>query len=221
MKFFIDTANLAHIAEARDLGILNGVTTNPSLMAKEGIVGTDNVLRHYKAICDLVGDDCDVSAEVISTDFEGMVREGKILAGIAPNIVVKVPMIRDGVRAIRWFTDHEIATNCTLVFSAGQAILAAKAGATYVSPFIGRIDDMSWDGIALIEQISNIYVNCGFETQILAASVRNSLHIVKCAEAGADVVTCPLSAMLGLLYHPLTDIGLATFLADHKKANNN
>lgn len=219
MKFFIDTANLNHIAEARDLGILDGVTTNPSLMAKEGIVGNDAILKHYKAICDLVGENCDVSAEVISTDFEGMIREGKILAGIAPNIVVKVPMIKDGVKAIRWFSDNEIATNCTLVFSAGQAILAAKAGATYVSPFVGRIDDMSWDGMALISQISEIYINCGFDTQILAASVRNSLHIVKCAEAGADVVTCPLSAITGLLYHPLTDIGLATFLADHKKAN--
>jgi transaldolase len=219
MKFFIDTANLAQIAEARDLGVLDGVTTNPSLMAKEGISGTDNVLRHYKAICDLVGDDCDVSAEVISTDFDGMVREGKILAGIAPNIVVKVPMIKDGVKAIRWFTDHEIATNCTLVFSAGQAILAAKAGATYVSPFIGRIDDMSWDGMALIEQMSQIYINCGYDTQILAASVRNSLHIVKCAEAGADVITAPLDAITGLLYHPLTDIGLAKFLADHQKGN--
>jgi transaldolase len=220
MKFFIDTANLAQIAEARDLGVLDGVTTNPSLMAKEGISGNDNVLRHYKAICDLVGEDCDVSAEVISTDFEGMVREGKILAGIAPNIVVKVPMTKDGVKAIRWFTNHEIATNCTLVFSAGQAILAAKAGATYVSPFIGRIDDMSWDGMELIEQLSQIYINCGYDTQILAASVRNPLHIVKCAEAGADVITAPLDAIMGLLYHPLTDIGLAKFLADHKKVNS-
>jgi transaldolase len=220
MKFFIDTANLAQIAEARDLGVLDGVTTNPSLMAKEGISGNDNVLRHYKAICDLVGEDCDVSAEVISTDFDGMVREGKILAGIAPNIVVKVPMTKDGVKAIRWFTNHDIATNCTLVFSAGQAILAAKAGATYVSPFIGRIDDMSWDGMALIEQLSHIYVTCGYDTQILAASVRNPLHIVKCAEAGADVITAPLDAIMGLLYHPLTDIGLAKFLADHKKANS-
>ena len=219
MKFFIDTANLNQIAEARDFGVLDGVTTNPSLMAKEGISGTDNVLRHYKAICDLVGEDCDVSAEVISTDFDGMVREGKVLASIATNIVVKVPMTKDGIKAIRWFTDHDIATNCTLVFSAGQAILAAKAGATYVSPFVGRIDDMSWDGMDLIEQISNIYVNCGYGTQILAASVRNSLHIVKCAEAGADVITAPLDAIMGLLYHPLTDIGLAKFLADHKKVN--
>lgn len=219
MKFFIDTANLNQIKEAKDLGILDGVTTNPSLMAKEGITGHDNVMKHYKAICDIVGSG-DVSAEVISTDFEGMIEEGKKLAAIDPNIVVKVPMIKDGIKAISWFTANGIRTNCTLVFSAGQAILAAKAGATYLSPFIGRVDDISWDGMDLISQISHIYNMQGFETEILAASVRNSLHIVKAAEAGANVVTCPLDAILGLLNHPLTDIGLAKFLADHKKANN-
>lgn len=218
MKFFIDTANLNQIKEAKDLGILDGVTTNPSLMAKEGITGAENVLKHYKAICEIVGSG-DVSAEVISTDFAGMIEEGKKLAAIDPNIVVKVPMIKDGIKAISWFTANGIRTNCTLVFSAGQAILAAKAGATYLSPFIGRIDDISWDGMDLISQISHIYTMQGYETQILAASVRNSLHIVKAAEAGADVVTCPLDAILGLLNHPLTDIGLAKFLADHKKAN--
>ena len=217
MKFFIDTANLEQIKEAQDLGILDGVTTNPSLMAKEGITGDANVKAHYKAICDLV--EGDISAEVISTDFEGMIAEGKELAAIHDNIVVKVPMTKDGVKAIRWFTDHDIRTNCTLVFSAGQAILAAKAGATYLSPFIGRIDDMNWDGIELIAQISDIYAIQGYSTEILAASIRTPLHIVRAAEAGADVCTCPLSSILGLLKHPLTDIGLAQFLADHKKAN--
>ncbi|NBP06458.1 MAG: fructose-6-phosphate aldolase [Bacteroidetes bacterium] len=217
MKFFIDTANLDQIREANELGILDGVTTNPSLMAKEGITGHDNVLNHYKAICNIVNGD--VSAEVISTDFKGMVEEGERLAGLHPNIVVKVPMIVDGVKAISHFTQKGIRTNCTLVFSAGQAILAAKAGATYLSPFIGRLDDSSWDGMELIQQIADIYSIQGYETQILAASIRNPLHIVKSAEAGADVVTCPLSAIMGLFKHPLTDIGLAQFLADHKKAN--
>lgn len=219
MKFFIDTANLAQIQEAKDLGILDGVTTNPSLMAKEGIVGNDNVMKHYKDICKIVGKG-DVSAEVISTDFNSMIEEGKTLAAIDSNIVVKVPMIRDGVKAISWFTANGIRTNCTLVFSAGQAILAAKAGATYLSPFIGRVDDISWDGMDLISQISHIYAIQEYDTQILAASVRNSLHIVKAAENGAHVVTCPLDAIMGLLNHPLTDIGLAKFLADHKKANS-
>lgn len=214
MKFFIDTANLAQIEEARDLGILDGVTTNPSLMAKEGIRGEANVQAHYKKICNLV--DGDVSAEVISTDYAGMIKEGEALANLHPNIVVKVPMIKDGVKALKYFSDNGIRTNCTLVFSAGQAILAAKAGATYVSPFIGRVDDINWDGVALIEQLVGIYDNCGFETQILAASIRNPLHIVKCAELGADVVTCPLGSILGLLKHPLTANGLAKFLADHK-----
>lgn len=218
MKFFIDTANLEQIQEAQDLGILDGVTTNPSLMAKEGITGEANVRAHYKAICDIV--EGDVSAEVISTTYEEMIKEGEELAAIDDKIVVKVPMIKDGIRAIRYFTDNDIRTNCTLVFSAGQAILAAKAGATYLSPFIGRVDDISWDGTELIEQISNIYAIQGFSTEILAASIRNPLHIVKAAEAGADVCTCPLSSILGLLNHPLTDIGLAKFLADHKKASN-
>jgi len=218
MKFFVDTANLEQIKEARDLGILDGVTTNPSLMAKEGITGEANVRGHYKAICELV--DGDISAEVIATDFEGMIKEGQELADIHPNIVVKVPMIKDGIKAIRWFTDNGIKTNCTLVFSAGQAILAAKAGATYLSPFIGRVDDMNWDGVELIAQIADIYDIQGFDTQILAASIRNPLHIVRAAEAGADVCTCPLSSILGLLKHPLTDIGLAKFLEDHKKANS-
>lgn len=215
MKFFIDTANLAQIKEANELGILDGVTTNPSLMAKEGIKGHDAVMNHYKTICDMV--DGDISAEVISTDFDGIVEEGKKLAAIHPNIVVKVPMIKDGVKALKWFTDNGIKTNCTLVFSAGQAILAAKAGATYVSPFIGRIDDSGWDGVELIAQIAHIYSVQGFETEILAASIRNALHIIKCAEAGADVCTCPLESILGLLKHPLTDIGLAKFLEDAKK----
>jgi transaldolase len=218
MKFFIDTANLEQIKEAKALGILDGVTTNPSLMAKEGIKGQDNVFRHYKAICDIVQEG-DVSAEVISTDFAGMVREGEALVEIDENIVVKVPMIPDGIKAIKYFSDKGIRTNCTLVFSAGQAILAAKAGATYLSPFIGRLDDINWDGLQLIQQIVHIYTMYGFETEILAASVRNPLHIVKCAEAGADVVTCPLSAITGLFSHPLTDIGLQKFLDDHKKLN--
>ncbi len=218
MKFFVDTANLDQIREANALGILDGVTTNPSLMAKEGITGQENVLAHYKAICEIV--DGDVSAEVIATDFEGMIAEGEMLAALHPNIVVKVPMIQDGIKAISYFTKKGIRTNCTLVFSAGQAILAAKAGATYLSPFIGRIDDMNWDGMELIEQIAEIYSIQGYETQILAASIRNPLHIVKSAQAGADVVTCPLSAILGMFKHPLTDIGLAQFLADHKKANS-
>ncbi|SHM07264.1 transaldolase [Chitinophaga jiangningensis] len=216
MKFFIDTANLAQIQEAHDLGILDGVTTNPSLMAKEGIKGEAAILQHYKDICEIVGDG-DVSAEVLSTDFASIIEEGKKLAAIDSNIVVKVPMIKDGVKAIKWFTDNNIRTNCTLVFSAGQAILAAKAGATYVSPFIGRIDDSSWDGVELIAQIAQIYSIQGFKTEILAASIRNALHIVKCAEAGADVCTCPLDSILGLLKHPLTDIGLAKFLEDAKK----
>ena len=216
MKFFIDTANLAQIKEAHDLGILDGVTTNPSLMAKEGIKGQEAIVNHYKTICELV-DGGDISAEVISTDFDGIVEEGKKLAAIHPNIVVKVPMIKDGVKAIKWFTDNGIRTNCTLVFSAGQAILAAKAGAAYVSPFIGRIDDSNWDGVDLIAQIAQIYSIQGFKTEILAASIRNALHIVKCAEAGADVCTCPLESILGLLKHPLTDIGLAKFLEDAKK----
>lgn len=217
MKFFIDTASLDQIKEANDLGILDGVTTNPSLMAKEGITGQDNINKHYKAIADMV--DGDVSAEVIATDFEGIVEEGKRLADIAPNIVVKVPMIKEGVKALSYFRDHGIRTNCTLVFSAGQAILAAKAGATYLSPFIGRIDDINWDGMALIEQIAEIYAIQGYETEILAASIRNSKHIVDAARSGADIFTCPLDAVLGLLKHPLTDIGLEKFLADHRKAN--
>jgi transaldolase len=215
MKFFIDTANLAQIKEANELGILDGVTTNPTLMAKEGIKGQEAIFNHYKTICEMV--DGDISAEVISTDFDGIVEEGKKLAAIHPNIIVKVPMIKDGVKAMKWFTDNGIKTNCTLVFSAGQAILAAKAGATYVSPFIGRIDDGGWDGVELIAQIANIYAIQGFKTEILAASIRSPLHIIKCAEAGADVCTCPLESILGLLKHPLTDIGLAKFLEDAKK----
>jgi transaldolase len=220
MKFFIDTANLDQIREANALGVLDGVTTNPSLMAKEGITGKDNVMRHYKAICDIVVEG-DVSAEVIATDFEGMVREGHELAELHPNIVVKIPMIVDGIKALKYFSDRDIRTNCTLVFSAGQALLAAKAGASYVSPFIGRLDDVSTDGLELIEQIRVIYDNYGFDTEILAASVRHPMHIIKCAEIGADVMTGPLSAMLALAKHPLTDIGLAQFLADHKKASSN
>ncbi|HEY8404045.1 MAG TPA: fructose-6-phosphate aldolase [Flavobacteriales bacterium] len=218
MKFFIDTANLDQIREANDLGILDGVTTNPSLMAKEGITGKDNVMKHYKAICEIVGDG-DVSAEVIATDFEGMIKEGEELAELHENIVVKIPMIKDGVKALKYFADKGIRTNCTLVFSAGQALLAAKAGASYVSPFIGRLDDISFDGLELIEQIRVIYDNYGFDTEILAASVRHPMHIVKCAEIGADVMTGPLSAIMALLKHPLTDNGLAQFLADHKKAS--
>jgi transaldolase len=219
MLFFVDTANLDDIREATELGILDGVTTNPSLMAKEGISGEAPVLNHYQKICDIVGSGRDVSAEVISTDFAGMIVEGKRLAELHENIVVKVPMTVDGIKAISFFSQAGIRTNCTLVFSAGQAILAAKAGATYLSPFIGRIDDMSWEGIDLIKEIVEIYSTQGYDTSILAASVRSPLHIVQCAKAGADVVTCPLSAIKGLFYHPLTDIGLAKFLADHKKAN--
>lgn len=215
MKFFIDTANLGQIKEANDLGILDGVTTNPSLMAKEGIKGQDAVMQHYKTICEMV--DGDISAEVISTDFDGIISEGKKLVGIHKNIVVKVPMIKDGVKAIKWFTQNGIRTNCTLVFSAGQAILAAKAGASYVSPFIGRIDDSGWEGIDLIYQLRQIFDIQGYKTEILAASIRNPNHIIKCAEAGADVCTCPLESILGLLKHPLTDIGLAKFLEDAKK----
>src|SRR5689334_18247035 len=216
MKFFIDTANLAQIKEANELGILDGVTTNPTLMAKEGIRGEEAIAKHYKTICEMV--DGDISAEVLTTDFATIVEEGKKLAAIHPNIIVKVPMIKEGVKAIKWFTDNGIRTNCTLVFSAGQAILAAKAGANYVSPFIGRIDDSNWDGVELISQISQIYSIQGYKTEILAASIRSALHIVKCAEAGADVCTCPLESILGLLKHPLTDIGLAKFLEDAKKS---
>jgi transaldolase len=217
MKFFIDTASIEQIEEAHALGILDGVTTNPSLMAKEGIAGKEKIMKHYQRIAETVMGD--VSAEVIATDFDGIIEEGKELAAIAPNIVVKVPMIKDGIKALSWFRDHNIRTNCTLVFSAGQAILAAKAGATYVSPFIGRIDDISWDGMQLIEQIAEIYAIQGFETEILAASIRNPLHIVDAARSGADVVTCPLNSILGLLKHPLTDIGLEKFLADYRKLN--
>lgn len=218
MKFFIDTANLEQIKEANDLGILDGVTTNPSLMAKEGITGTQNILDHYKKICDIV--DGDVSAEVVSTDYEGMMTEARELVKIHKNIIVKVPMIKDGIKAIKAMKDEGISTNCTLVFSAGQAILAAKAGAKYVSPFIGRIDDISWDGTELIEQICHIYDMHEMETEVLAASIRNPLHIVKCAEIGADVVTCPLDSILGLLNHPLTTIGLDKFLEDYRKGNS-
>lgn len=217
MKFFVDTANLSEIKEAFELGVLDGVTTNPSLMAKEGIKGKDNVFKHYKAICDIVSGD--VSAEVISTDFEGIIKEGEELVTIDDKIVVKVPMIKDGIRAIKYFSDRGIRTNCTLVFSAGQALLAAKAGATYVSPFIGRLDDIGQDGMELIEQIRLIYDNYSYETQILAASVRHTMHLLKCAEIGADVMTGPLSVITSLLNHPLTDSGLAKFLADHKKVN--
>jgi transaldolase len=217
MKFFIDTANLAEIKEANDLGILDGVTTNPSLMAKEGITGTSNILKHYVDICNVV--DGDVSAEVIATDFEGMIREGEILAELHPNIVVKIPMTANGIKAIKWFSEREIRTNCTLIFSAGQAILAAKAGASYISPFLGRLDDISFNGLDLVNQIRTIYDNYLFQTEILAASVRNPIHIVECAEIGADVITAPLSAIKALLNHPLTDIGLEKFLADHAKGN--
>ena len=217
MKFFIDTANLEQIKEAESLGILDGVTTNPSLMAKEGITGQDNILKHYVDICNIV--DGAVSAEVISTDFEGMVKEGEALAALHPQIVVKVPMIQEGIKAIKYFSDKGIKTNCTLVFSAGQALLAAKAGATYVSPFIGRLDDISTDGLNLIEEIRLIYDNYDFETQILAASVLHTMHVLECAKIGADVMTGPLSAIVGLLKHPLTDSGLEKFLADHQKGN--
>ncbi len=217
MKFFIDTANLAEIKEAQSLGVLDGVTTNPSLMAKEGITGKDNIFGHYKAICDIV--DGDVSAEVISTDFDGIVREGEELVEIDDKIVVKVPMIQEGVKALKYFSNKGIRTNCTLVFSAGQALLAAKAGATYVSPFIGRLDDISTDGIALIEQIVLIYRNYSYDTQVLAASIRHPMHIIQCAEIGADVMTGSLSSILALLKHPLTDSGLEKFLADYQKGN--
>lgn len=217
MKFFIDTANLAEIKEAYDLGVLDGVTTNPSLMAKEGISGKDRILGHYKAICDIV-DDC-VSAEVIATDLKGMIAEGEELAEIDEKIVVKIPMIEDGIKAIKYFSQKGIRTNCTLVFSAGQALLAAKAGASYVSPFIGRLDDVSTDGIQLIEQIVHIYNNYGYATEVLAASIRHPMHIIQCAEIGADVATCPLSAIKALLKHPLTDSGLEKFLSDYKKVN--
>lgn len=218
MKFFIDTANLEQIKEAQALGILNGVTTNPSLMAKEGITGHDNILKHYRAICEIV--DGDVSAEVVSTDFEGMVKEGEALADLHPQIVVKVPMIKEGLKAIAYFTEQGIRTNCTLVFSVGQALLAAKAGATYVSPFIGRLDDISTDGLILIEDIRTVYDNYEYDTQILAASVRHTMHIVECAKIGADVMTGPLNAIEGLLKHPLTDSGLEKFLADYAKGNS-
>ena len=217
MKFFIDTANLDQIREAQEMGVLDGITTNPSLMAKEGVTGHENILNHYKAICEIV--DGDVSAEVIATDYEGMVREGEALAKLNPQIVVKLPMIKDGVKACKYFSNKGIKTNMTLVFSAGQALLAAKAGATYMSPFIGRLDDISTDGLGLISEIRLIYDNYGFETQILAASVRHTMHIMDCAKIGADVMTGPLSAIDGLLKHPLTDIGLAKFLADFKKGN--
>lgn len=216
MKFFIDTASLSQIKEAQDLGVLDGVTTNPSLMAKEGISGEEQVIQHYIDICNIASGD--VSAEVISVDFAGMVKEGEKLAALHPSIVVKVPMTRDGVKAVKYFSGKGIKTNCTLVFSAGQALLAAKAGATYVSPFIGRLDDVSTDGVQLIEQIRTIYDNYGYATQILAASVRHPMHIIQCAQVGADVATCPLSAIVALFDHPLTTIGLEKFLADHKKA---
>ena len=217
MKFFIDTANLNQIKEAQDLGVLDGVTTNPSLMAKEGITGNSNIIKHYKDICEIV--DGDVSAEVISVDFEGMKREGEMLAKLNPQIVVKVPMIEEGVKALKYFSDVGIKTNCTLVFSSGQALIAAKAGANYVSPFIGRLDDNSTDGLELIKEIRQIYDNFTFETQILAASIRHTMHIVNCAKIGADVITGPLSSIKGLLNHPLTDIGLKKFLEDYKKGN--
>jgi transaldolase len=217
MKFFIDTANIKEIKEAYELGVLDGVTTNPSLMAKEGISGADNIRQHYIDICNVV--DGDVSAEVIATDFEGIIKEGEALAALHKNIVVKVPMIKDGVRALRYFSDKGIKTNCTLIFSPGQALLAAKAGATYVSPFLGRLDDISSDGLALIEEIRLIYDNYGYQTQILAASIRHAMHIVDCAKIGADVATCPLKPILQLLNHPLTDKGLEQFLADYRKGN--
>ncbi|MEM6831337.1 MAG: fructose-6-phosphate aldolase [Bacteroidota bacterium] len=217
MKFFIDTANLDEIKEAQDLGVLDGVTTNPSLMAKEGITGEDNIRKHYKDICDIVDDN--VSAEVIATTFSEMVSEGKELAAIDDKIVVKVPMIKDGIKAISALSSEGIRTNCTLIFNAGQAILAAKAGASYVSPFIGRLDDISSDGLGLIEQIVAIFGNYGYETEVLAASIRHNMHLIECAEMGADVATCPLSVILGLLKHPLTDSGLEKFLADYNKGN--
>ncbi len=218
MKFFIDTANLDQIREAQDLGVLDGVTTNPSLMAKEGIKGEANIKQHYVDICNIVPGG-DISAEVISTDFAGMIKEGKELAALHPQIVVKVPCTKDGIKALKYFTDNGIRTNCTLVFSLGQALLAAKAGATFVSPFIGRLDDISTDGVALIKEIVEVYSFYGYNTQVLAASVRHTMHIIQCLKAGADVATCPLSAILGLLKHPLTDSGLKTFLEDYKKVN--
>lgn len=217
MKFFIDTANLDQIREAQNLGILDGVTTNPSLMAKEGITGRNNILKHYVDICNIV--DGDVSAEVIATDYAGMIKEGEELAELHDQIVVKIPMIKDGVKAIKYFSDNGIRTNCTLIFSAGQALLAAKAGANYVSPFIGRLDDISTDGLELIAEIRLIFDNYGFETEILAASIRHTMHVINCAKIGADVITGPLSSIEGLLKHPLTDIGLQQFLADYKKGN--
>lgn len=218
MKFFIDTANLDQIKEAQDLGVLDGVTTNPSLMAKEGITGKENILKHYVDICEIV--DGDVSAEVIATDYENMIKEGEELAALSDQIVVKLPMIKDGIKACKYFTDKGIKTNVTLVFSAGQALLAAKAGATYVSPFLGRLDDISTDGLNLIEEIRHIYDNYGFETQILSASVRHTMHVINCAKIGSDVMTGPLSSITGLLNHPLTDIGLEKFLADYAKGNS-
>ena len=215
MKFFIDTANLNEIEEAHNLGILDGVTTNPSLMAKEGISGSNDILTHYSKICEIV--DGDVSAEVISTDFDGIIKEGKVLANLDSKIVVKVPMIKDGIKAIKYFSQHKIRTNCTLIFSVGQALLAAKAGASYVSPFIGRIDDISNDGLNLIQEIKDVYSNYNFKTEILAASIRNTMHIINCAKIGADVITSPLGSILGLLNHPLTDSGLEKFLSDFKK----
>jgi len=217
MKFFIDTANLKEIIEANDLGVLDGVTTNPSLMAKEGITGHDNIMKHYVDICNIV--DGPVSAEVIATDFDGMVREGEALAELHENIVVKIPMTKDGVKALKYFSERDIRTNCTLIFSAGQALLAAKAGASYVSPFVGRLDDISTDGIDLIDQIRAIYDNYFFDTEILAASVRHPMHIIQCAEIGADVMTGPLKTIMALLNHPLTDKGLEQFLADYQKGN--
>ena len=217
MKFFIDTANLDQIKEAEALGVLDGVTTNPSLMAKEGITGRDNILKHYVAICEAV--EGDVSAEVIATDIEGMIREGEELVSLHPQIVVKIPMIEDGIKALKYFSDQGIRTNCTLIFSAGQALLAAKAGASYVSPFIGRLDDISTDGLNLIQEIRDIYDNYDFGTEILAASIRHTMHIIDCAKIGADVMTGPLSSIKGLMKHPLTDSGLAQFLADHQKGN--
>jgi len=217
MKFFIDTANLDQIREANDLGVLDGVTTNPSLMAKEGIKGEEKIRQHYVDICNIV--DGDVSAEVIATDYQGMIKEGLELAALHGQIVVKVPCTKDGIKAIKYFSEHDVRTNCTLVFSAGQALLAAKAGATYVSPFVGRLDDISTDGVELIRQIVEIYNYYGYRTEVLAASIRHTMHIIQCLEAGADVATCPLDAILGLLKHPLTDIGLEKFLADYKKVN--
>ena len=215
MKFFIDTANLEQIKEAQNLGILDGVTTNPSLMAKEGINGNEAIRNHYKAICELV--DGDISAEVLSTTFEEMIKEGEELASIHPNIVVKIPMTKDGIKAIKYFSKKGIKTNCTLIFSPGQALLAAKAGATYVSPFLGRLDDISTDGLALIEDLRIIFDNYSYDTEILAASIRHSMHIINCAKIGADVITSPLAPILSLLKHPLTDNGLAQFVADSKK----